>query len=125
MMESIVWAVLNIYFEARGEPFEGQKLIAHVMLNRAKQRNISLKEVVRQRDQFSWYNDRKVDPITEPLALVSCAKALMAAWIKQQAGYRSRGINHYHSVKMEKWPYWSESMEPEYIVGDHIFYANR
>ena len=67
----------NIYFEARNEPFAGQFAVAMVTLNRVydKQFPNSICEVVyqglhyssghpkRDRCQFSWYCDGKVDDV--------------------------------------------------------------
>ena len=46
----------NIYFEARGEPVEGQFAIAYVTLNRVDDERWpdSICDVVYQRSQFSW-----------------------------------------------------------------------
>ncbi len=49
----------NIYHEARGEGVEGMKAVALVTLNRAKQQNKTVCEVVYQRKQFSWTNTAK------------------------------------------------------------------
>lgn len=41
-----------IFHESRGEPLVGQKAVAHVVLNRAKSRNITPCQVLRQPKQF-------------------------------------------------------------------------
>ena len=61
---------LNVYFEARGEPFIGKIAVAHVVLNRMRDRRFpaSACMVVQQGDhrvrhncQFSWWCDGKSD----------------------------------------------------------------
>lgn len=44
---------LNIYYEARGEPIEGQFAVAHVTMNRAKTEDKVCKAVYAPK-QFSW-----------------------------------------------------------------------
>lgn len=46
----------TIYKEARGEDTYGMCLVASVIYNRSKERNISAKEVCLQRKQFSCWN---------------------------------------------------------------------
>ena len=40
----LFWLTINLYHEARGEPFEGMKAVCHVVLNRAERRKMPVKE---------------------------------------------------------------------------------
>ena len=53
----------NIYFEARGEPENGQFAVAAVTMNRVKSHKYpnTVCKVVWQHSQFSWTNDGKSD----------------------------------------------------------------
>lgn len=46
-----------IYWEARGEPLQGQIAVAQVVLNRVKSKQYpnTVCKVVKQKKQFSWY----------------------------------------------------------------------
>ena len=59
LMEGILWLALNIYFEARNQPIEGQYAVAHVTLNRAAQTKRSIKAVVLEPGQFSWVRQKE------------------------------------------------------------------
>ena len=61
---------LNVYFEARGEPFVGKLAVAHVVLNRMRDRRFPASacmvvkqggDRVRHNCQFSWWCDGKSD----------------------------------------------------------------
>ena len=58
IIEAMLWLALNIYFEARNQPVKGQLAVAHVTLNRANQKDKSVKEVVLEPGQFSWVHKR-------------------------------------------------------------------
>ena len=57
--ESFAWLVICIYFEARGEPMYAKVRVAHVVMNRAAERNLSVREVIQQPSQFSFYKGLK------------------------------------------------------------------
>jgi N-acetylmuramoyl-L-alanine amidase len=56
-----------VYFEARGEPIEGQLAVAQVVLNRAASGRYpsSVCAVVKQRSQFSFIRRGKIPPIAK------------------------------------------------------------
>lgn len=45
---------LVIFFEARGEPLDGQLAVAHVVMNRSENNNTSICQEVFKKSQFSW-----------------------------------------------------------------------
>ena len=55
------WLALNIYHEARGEGVMGKIAVAVVTLNRVGNDDFpdTIKEVITQHKQFSWYNKNK------------------------------------------------------------------
>lgn len=66
--EDLIWLAKNIYFEARGEPTEGQYAVAFVTMHRVYSKDFpnTIKEVVTQQEpncQFSWTCDGKPDRI--------------------------------------------------------------
>lgn len=67
-VESDVTALAcNIYFESRGESLAGQMLVGFVTINRSHSEEFpeTIKDVVKQRTQFSWRSRRSVK-IDEP-----------------------------------------------------------
>lgn len=55
---ALLCLALNIHFESRGEPIEGQLAVAHVTINRAKENRTSICHEVFKKNQFSWTRNR-------------------------------------------------------------------
>ncbi len=102
----------NVYHESRGEPFEGQILVAKVTLNRAKTYQDICKEVYKHK-QFSWtLNKRKY--ITDSVAYKKAFDAAhLAIWSDSEC-------THFHTQKVK--PRWRRSLKICDSVGNHIFY---
>lgn len=122
MTEQVFWAALCVYFEARGESLEGQKAVAHVLINRAQERGKTVKEIVFQPYQFSWANNGKRPPIEDYEAFARCCSAVMAAHYDRLRGQTLNGANHYHADWMDIYPSWSRAMDKVAHIGRHIFY---
>lgn len=58
LQATILCLSLNVYFEARGEPLDGQIAVAHVTINRSKQNNTRVCQEVFKKNQFSWTRNR-------------------------------------------------------------------
>ncbi|NIP53528.1 MAG: cell wall hydrolase, partial [candidate division Zixibacteria bacterium] len=58
MIEAVLWLVINLYHEARGEPVEAQIAVVQVCLRRAKWKPENVPSVVQRPYQFSWTADR-------------------------------------------------------------------
>ena len=129
----------NIYFEARNEPFAGQFAVAMVTLNRVydKQFPNSICEVVyqglhyasghpkRDRCQFSWYCDGKVDDVKNKRAYLeseNIADLAMEQYktIKAKGLDITEGARYYHTYEVS--PRWSKVYPKVGRIGDHIFY---
>ena len=120
----------NIYFEARGEPLEGQYAVAEVTMNRVASPHYpdSVCEVVHQRHwsarsrryvgAFSW---TELDSLPRPQG---------PAWQRTrsiaEAVYDGRhtptvaGALFYHADYVQ--PDWASNMKPVAEIGGHIFY---
>ncbi len=120
-----------IYFEARGEPREGQYAVAQVVMNRARSGYYpaDVCGVVYQnkhrRDacQFSFACDRIPDRVTNRHAwnvASAIAKDVMlgGAWLPDVGD-----ATHYHATYVR--PYWIRDMVKEDKIGRHIFYRVR
>lgn len=118
ILTGFLWLSLNIYHEARGEDQLAQVAVAHVTINRARKRGLSVKETVLQPKQFSWTNQPKEkwwprDWFSFLLCMESATVAV--------AGYDfTKGATHYHSYRVI--PGWSKKLEYIGAFGGHKFY---
>ncbi|MCB2100358.1 MAG: cell wall hydrolase [Rhodobacterales bacterium] len=121
---------LNVYWEARSEPPEGQMAVAAVTLNRMLSDKFpdSICEVVtqggqeRNKCQFSWWCDGKKDDPTDAEAWET---ARVVAWLSLLKGSYdpTRGALYYHADYVK--PSWSRSMRRTTRIGKHIYYLPR
>ncbi len=118
-LEALLWLSLCVYHEARGEPQLGQQAVADVVLNRADNRGLSVREVVLQPSQFSWTHQIEPNEWTprDAEAAVSCIKSSFKALLE---GDTTKGSTHYHNSSVT--PYWTGTMELRLVVGSHRFY---
>ena len=116
---SLLFLVLNIYFEARSEPFEAQVDVAHVTLNRVASRHYpnTIEDVVKQYKQFSWYWDGKSD---KPKNKVAFKTALRAAIVALNGEDTTRGALFYYNPHLAQ-PAWALTKEFVKASGKHIF----
>jgi len=112
----------NIYHEARGEGVEGMKAVALVTLNRAKQQDKTVCEVVYQRKQFSWTNTAKGrnKPITGNIDTVHAVASQAIAGVLTDI---TSGATHYHTTKVK--PVWRRALDEVVVINNHIFYKGR
>lgn len=126
--EELRCLALNIYWEARSEPLNGQLAVAGVTMNRVASKKFPNKicSVVKQggayrrhRCQFSWQCDGLSDTPKE-----------LQAWRNAQQLARLFLVGVYDDPTLEaKWyhadyvkPYWAERMTRTAKIGRHIFY---
>ena len=127
---ALMCLALNIYFEARSEPIEGQIAIAEVTLNRVASTNYpnDVCSVVLQENkdgcQFSWWCDGKSDQPREHNSLRT-SKALAELMLKEGHHITVIGneATHYHSNDVH--PYWANDLHKIRRIGKHIFYKKK
>ena len=116
-----------LYFEARGEPIQGQLAVGEVILNRVEDTRYpsSICKVINQGTgrrfacQFTYTCDGKLETVNErkPYEVaLKIAKILMTT----HDGKLTRGSTHYHSNYVS--PKWSKKFERVAKFGRHIFY---
>jgi spore germination cell wall hydrolase CwlJ-like protein len=135
----------NIYFEARAESTAGRLAVANVTINRTIDSNYpnTICEVVqdgihhynknlkkffpaRDRCQFSWYCDGKLDD--PDLTSRSWKDSVLLAEIVLNNHYDKAliditdGATHYHANWMDKYPKWSKHKKVMASIDRHIFY---
>lgn len=64
MSSTLLCLSLVIFFEARGEPIEGQKAVAQVVINRSIKNKTTICEEVYKHNQFSWTKKKYKIPST-------------------------------------------------------------
>jgi N-acetylmuramoyl-L-alanine amidase len=116
IMEALLWLCLNIYHEARSDDRLGQLAVAHVTLNRAELRGLTVREVVLQPAQFSWVDKVDIMPKEHNTMLEIANVAKTAFSGKDITG----GATHYHHVSIQ--PHWADKMEYITTFGSHKFY---
>ena len=132
---ALVCLALNVYHEARDQPFIGQVAVAQVVMNRVRDDRYhdtpcdvvmqgptytwAEHYPVRHRCQFSWYCDGKSDNTTDQGAY---DKALMIAHGVYYGNLDDfvEGATHYHAIYVL--PEWAESKTRIVQIGEHIFY---
>ena len=127
---ALMCLALNIYFEARSEPIEGQIAIAEVTLNRVASANYpnDVCSVVLQDNkdgcQFSWWCDGKSDQPREHNSLRT-SKALAELMLKEGHHITVIGneATHYHNNEVH--PYWANDLHKIRRIGKHIFYKTK
>jgi|TARA_R100000353_G_scaffold101509_1_gene73571 spore germination cell wall hydrolase CwlJ-like protein len=133
--EAILCLALNVYHEAKNQPFIGQVAVAQVVMNRVYDERYpdTVCEVVEQgptyswkpdfpirnRCQFSWYCDGLSDTPTEKDAWDN---AIMVANGVYHSNFEDfvEGATHYHAYYVA--PEWASAKTYIVRIEDHIFY---
>lgn len=110
-----------LYFEARGEPIEGQVAVAEVILNRVDRPNYprSICGVVNQGGQFSYTFDGQPDTIHEKAAFQRAGK-IAAAMLAGAPRGLTQGATHFHTRAVR--PGWAQRFPRTAAIGEHLFY---
>lgn len=123
ILEGYVWLVMCVYFEARGEPEMGQVAVAHVVLNRAEQRNLDIKGVILQPHQFSWVEHATQTVLSNQdfiSGVFTSAKAVYKCSAQRVMGLNLMNANHFYN-SAEVSPSWAEGMKEITKIGDVVF----
>ena len=119
-MISTLCLALAIYVEARGEPIDGQLLVAEVILNRAAVDDYSggVCGVIFAPHQFSGITPQL--NIYTILMDESWKTSMLVAQDALGGNTLGSGATHYHTTEVK--PYWADSLTKLGQYGDHIFY---
>ena len=133
--EALVCLALNVYHEARDQPFIGQVAVAQVVMNRVHDDRYpdDVCEVVtqgptyswkpdfpvRHRCQFSWYCDGKSDRTPDQTAWEQALTIAQGVHTGNLDDF-VEGATHYHATYVL--PEWAETKTPVVQIGGHIFY---
>lgn len=107
----------TIFYEARGEPLIGKIAVAHVVLNRVKDKNYpnDICGVVHQKKQFSGVY-KALDKFDEK----SFSLAFEILKEKKYDFDPTEGSIFYHNISVK--PSWSKEYERAVRIENHIFY---
>ena len=112
-----------IYFEARGEPIEGQLAVAEVVLNRAASGKYpsTICEVVTQKAQFSFIVNGEFPEIDKSSKAWRKAAAIAQIASERLDARLKSDILWYHADYVS--PSWGKRLSREQKIGLHIFYS--
>ena len=118
-----------LYFEARGEPIQGQRAVAEVIINRVKSNNYpdTICGVTRQGGyssnwcQFSYYCDGITEKIHEHHVYDRILK-LSQTVLHGMLDNSTSGATHYHNLNVN--PKWAGNLTVTARIGRHIFYRS-
>lgn len=116
MLLSALCLAGNMYFEARGEPIDGQILVAEVTMNRAGT-DADICATVFEAGQFSWTNDKGL-AIKEPEAFIQAVA--LAYEILEEGCILCTTATNFHTRDTK--PYWAKHMTLIGGYGNHLFY---
>ena len=128
--DDISWITKNVFFEARGEPEEGQIGVICVVFNRVMHASFpqTPKNVVTQggerlfRCHFSWYCDGKSDRVQKKdREDFKRVRRLVLQVLRGEYIDVTRGALFYHAVRVM--PKWAHPKHKTVRIGKHIFYA--
>lgn len=127
------WMTATVWQEARGEKPEGQRAVAHVILNRVADRRYpnTAGEVCFQQFAFSCWNTRS----PTRAALGRCSETELT-WRTAQVAVDdaieahshgedpTAGACHYYATSLKVAPNWDRASLPRTVIGHHIFVRN-
>ena len=129
MPPQLMCLAVAIFFEARGEPIDGQELVANVILNRVEHSSYpdTICGVVNQRKQFSYTHELpRLGMSSNPLDYNDYPDEIAWELSKEIAketldnGVINPYILMYHADYVD--PYWADHYTVSGQVGRHIFY---
>lgn len=116
-MTAEILLALTIFYEARGEPFEGKAAVAQVVMNRVKDKRWpdTIEDVILQPKQFSCWNSRKpVEPRWFSQVFAAC---LETARMATAGKLPEAKWNHYYNPDLCT-PSWAADGVK---IGNHVF----
>ncbi len=107
---------LTVYYEARGEPIEGQYAVAEVVINRSEERNLSICEVVYEKNQFSWVKQQHSKKIPQNKTFEMSKLIAKDALDNREKYNYSKQAQHFKHKKLR-------NRNSNYLtIGNHVFY---
>lgn len=117
---------LNTYFEAKGEPIEGQKLVAATLWTRSGKDENEVCEELRKKNQFSWVKDKTIQgkkgwklrkEFVPDFSSRAWAQAVLSS---REAMRKSPAVYYFHRKGLSL--VWTKELRVAKVVGNHVFY---
>ena len=122
MADPLTCLAVALYYEARGEPVEGIKAVAEVIINRVNDDRYpdNVCDVVCEPKQFSFTHDGLSD--TPASNDPSWHRVQVSAQEALQGNLVGISSTHYHTNNVS--PSWAKHYRLDGVIGNHIFYSN-
>jgi spore germination cell wall hydrolase CwlJ-like protein len=126
MILEVLCLTVAIYYEARGEPIEGQAAVAQVILNRVQHPDFpdDACAVMFEPNQFSFVGDPSdlIPPMVENEQARRATERAAEVALEVVEGYHTHiHSTHYHATYVD--PFWADEYTLDFQVGNHIFYS--
>lgn len=128
MISGLMCLAMAVYYEARGESYEGQLAVAEVVLNRVASPRFPgdtcsvVKQDLGPADhdcQFSFYCDGKPE---RPADMFAWTIAISVAEAAERGEVLGHGALFYHTNSVS--PSWSQNMRVVGSVDNHVFFTD-
>ena len=115
----------NVFYEARGEPMAGKVAVCHVVLNRARKHGLTVEQIIKKPNQFSWYRPGMAFSYkeTEESAMRESMEAVMKFAAEVADGKTLEEADHYFNPSKVQ-PSWAKGMRFVAKIGNHAFYRS-
>ena len=126
-MDPLTCLAVAIFFEARGEPYEGKEAVANVIINRVEDHRYpdTVCGVIWEPKQFSYTHDGLHDDPTRHTGhqdKIAWAESQEVAKEALEGNLMGISSTHYHTTYVL--PFWAELYKLDGQVGNHLFYTN-
>jgi len=126
-MTALLCLATAIFFEARNETIDAQRLVAEVVINRVEDHRYpsTVCGVVFETKQFSFTHDGKSDNMNKYSTFFDAQAQVQAKEIAKELlanPVTSISSTHYHTAKVD--PFWSDIFTLDGRYGTHVFYTN-
>ena len=113
---------LALYHESRGEPLNGQLMVARVIINRMQSPRwpSSMCNVITQDRQFSFYRKDKTPKPRDEIAWAKAQK-LAVEIINDPDILPFSTADHYHNLNVR--PVWRNGLHMVARIGRHVFWS--
>ncbi len=118
LLEGVMWLALNLYHEGRGESKKGQMAIVYVVMNRAEDKNKTIKEVILEPYQFSW--TLKPEHEWKPKNKKAYLECIKMVYVCLNNKDFTEGALYFHNKTV--YPKWAPEKEFVATYGTQLFY---
>lgn len=109
---------LGIYHEARSQGFDGQRAVAHVILNRIRASGRTICQTLWETGEFPW-TKRSIHKLV-PHELASWETVQWHALEVQHTSDNTHGATMFYNARLCK-PRWADKGTVTLRIGDHVF----